>query len=99
MEEETTTQAELIETDSPEAVTEPVETVEDSTFTEVPPVTDVTGTEVTTLFTSLVTSEDELLKSVQNIEQIQLYEFGIILVTIAVFLSAVIIKTFFGKGV
>lgn len=98
MEEETTTQAELLETDFPEAVTEPAETVEDSTFTEVPPVTEVTGTEVT-VFTSLVTSEDELLISVQNIEQIQLYEFGILLVTIAVFFSAVIIKTFFGKGV
>lgn len=98
MEEETTIQSELIDTDSPEAVTEPADTVEDSTFTEVQPVTDVTCTEVT-VFTSLVTSEDELLKSVQNIEQIQLYEFGIILVTIAVFLSAVIIKTFFGKGV
>ena len=98
MEEETTTQAELIETDSPDAVTEPAETAEDSTSTEVPPVTDVTGTEVTTLFTSLVTSDDELLTCVKNIEQIQLYEFGILLVTIAVVLSIVIIKTFFGRG-
>ena len=99
MEEETTTQSELIETVSPEAVTEPAETAEDSTSTEVQPVTDVTGSEVTTLFTSLVTSDDELLISVKNIEQIQLYEFGILLVFIAVFLSSVIIKTFFGKGV
>ena len=99
MEEETTTQAELIETDSPETVAEPADTVEDSTSTEVPPVTEVAGTEVTTLFTSLVTSDDELLTSVKNIEQIQLYEFGILLVTIAIVLSIVIIKTFFGKGV
>lgn len=49
MEEQTTTQSESIETDSPETVTEPAETVEDSTSSEVPPVTDVTGSEVTTL--------------------------------------------------
>jgi hypothetical protein len=99
MEEEQTTFETQIETDSLEIVTEPAETIEDSTSTEVPPVTDVTGSEVTFLFTSLVTSDDELLTSVKNIEQIQLYEFGILLVFIAVFLSTVIIKTFFGKGV
>ena len=99
MEEETTTQAVLIETDSPETVTEPVETVEDSTSSEVPAVTEVTASDVTTLFTSSVTSDNELLTSVKNIEQIQLYEFGILLVTIAIVLSIVIIRTFFGKGV
>lgn len=54
----------------------------------------------TSLYTSVSVSDttsDELLKSVRNIEQIQLYQFGILLVTIAVFLSTVIIKTFFGK--
>lgn len=91
------TQTEAIAAESSEAVTEPAVNESDSTPSEVPPVTEVTGSEVTTLFTSLVTSDDELLISVKNIEQIQLYEFGILLVTIAVVLSIVIIKTFFGK--
>lgn len=99
MEEETTTQAELIETVSLEAVTEPAETVEDSTSSEVPAVIEVTASDVTTLFTSSVTSDIELLTCVRNIEQIQFYEFGILLVTIAIVLSIVIIRTFFGKGV
>lgn len=91
------TQTEAIAAESSEAVTDPVVTETDSTSSEVLPVTEVIGSEVTTLFTSSVTSEDELLLSVKNIELIQLYEFGILLVTIAVVLSIVIIKTFFGK--
>lgn len=91
------TQTEAIPAESSETVTVPVVTETDSTSSEVPAVTDVAASEETTFFTSLVSSDNELLISVKNIEQIQLYEFGILLVTIAVFLSIVIIKTFFGK--
>lgn len=91
------TQTEVIAAESSETVTDPVVTETDSTSSEVPAVTDVTASDVTTLFTSSVTSDNELLISVKNIEQIKLYEFGILLVTIAVVLSIVIIKTFFGK--
>lgn len=91
------TQTEAIAAETSDAVTEPAVTESDSTPSEVPAETQVSAPEETTFFTSLVFSEDELLISVKNIEQIQLYEFGILLVTIAVVLSIVIIKTFFGK--
>lgn len=91
------TQTEVIAAESSEPVTEPAVTESDSTPSEVPAETDVSAPEETTFFTFLVSSEDELLVSVKNIEQIQLYEFGILLVTIAVVLSIVIIKSFFGK--
>lgn len=92
-----TTYTEILETDS-EPVTEPADT-DSNSQTEVLAETEVSAPEETAFFTSFVSSEDELLISVKNIEQIQLYEFGILLVTIAVVLSIVIIKTFFGKGV
>ena len=98
MDEQTTT--EIIET-TPETMTdsEPAETDSYSTESEVPADTQTAGSEETTFFTSLVSSDDELLTAVKNIEEIQFYNFGILLVTIAVVLSIVIIKTFFGKGV
>lgn len=79
---------------------------EQEQFTEAPStqIPEVEGEEVETslsdVYTTVAdTTSDELLKSVHTIEQIQLYQFGILLVSIAVVLSIVILRTFFGKGV
>lgn len=92
---------EYVETDSFEySDSEPAETfpadgleAQEVTETNIPDVS-VTVSDVTT---SLVTTENELLTSVQNIEQLEMYKFGMLLVGIAVALSVVIIKSFFGK--
>ena len=81
--------------DSEPAETSPADGQEALVVTETNiPYVSVTVSEVTT---SIVTTENELLTSVQNIEQLEMYKFGILLVGIAVALSVVIIKSFFGK--
>lgn len=86
---ETTEITEIILTEAPGITSE-----DDSIFSTQMDVTTIP--EVTT--TAVQTEDFELLQSVQNIETLLSYEFGIHIVIIAAFLCSVIIKTFF-KGV
>lgn len=60
---------------------------EEESVSDIPEVTEV-----------VQTADPELLQSVKNIESLMGYQFGLTIVIIAVFLSSVIIKSFF-KGV
>lgn len=82
-------ETETILTDSPGITSEDDSIFSTQVETSIPEVIETT---------SVQTEDPELLQSVQNIETLLSYEFGIHIVIIAVLLSSVIIKSFF-KGV
>lgn len=47
--------------------------------------------------TTIPTAEDAVLQSVQNIETLLMYFFGMAVILIVAFICSIIIKTFFGE--
>lgn len=80
-----------------EAVTEPT-TTEFSSIEEFLLNSEITTSETISETTTMIsTAEDAVLQSVQNIETLLMYFFGMAVILIVAFICSIIIKSFFGE--
>ena len=86
-----------------EQVTTVTEAVTEPTITEFSSIEFLLDSEITTsetiseTTTTISTAEDAVLQSVQNIETLLMYFFGMAVILIVAFICSIIIKTFFGE--
>lgn len=86
-----------------EQVTTVTEAVTELTITEFSSIEFLLDSEIITsetiseTTTTISTAEDAVLQSVQNIETLLMYFFGMAVILIVAFICSIIIKTFFGE--